>query len=194
MIYCEKSKIWFSKEELDNEVWKDIFGWEGYYQASNLGRIRSLDRRDKNGKNSSMLYRGKLLKQRFDSNKRYVTDLSKNNKGRPQQVSRLVALAFHGECPRGMECCHNDGNCQNNREWNLRWDTRENNDRDKIRDGQVPKGENHWNAKNKAKDIIEIRKKYASGKYLQKDLATKYGLNVAYISQIINGHRWSWLK
>lgn len=180
----------FSEEELNNEVWKDIPYYEGYYQASNLGRIRSLDRHVKKW-NGLKLHRGKMLLPRIckKSNK-FCISLSKNGEGMGIQLSRSILLAFVGPCPKGMECCHNDGNSLNNRVENLRWDTPKNNQKDRIKHGTYQYGEKNKSAKLLNNDIFNIREMYATGKYTQREIARIYHLSPVTIFDIVHRKNW----
>jgi len=75
-----------------NEIWKDIKNYEGYYQVSNLGRVRSVERTIKNG-NRYIVRKGRISKQ-FKRNRYYFVILYKNSKGKNLLVHRLVAEAF----------------------------------------------------------------------------------------------------
>ncbi len=98
----------------NEEVWKSISGLEGHYEASNLGRVRSI----KNGGCYVM------AQQVVTGKKDYRTVMiTVDGKYAPQLVHRLVLQAFAGPCPAGMEACHNNGIARDNRPENLRWDT-----------------------------------------------------------------------
>lgn len=99
--------------------WKPIPGYE-MYEVSNMGEVRR---------------GGKLLRQVQNSTGRLGLALCKDGKQNSFQVHRLVMLAFHGPCPDGMEVCHNDGNHLNNKLSNLRYDTRSNNQYDRVKHG-----------------------------------------------------------
>lgn len=106
---------------------------------------------------------------------------------------RLVLEAFVGPCPPGMECCHEDGDHQNNCLSNLRWDTRKNNHADKIRHGRTAKGEKNPQAILTKDDALAIRSRLAKGDKaaeIAKDYAT---VNVATIFAIKRGDIWGWL-
>lgn len=106
------------------EVWRDVIGFEGLYQASNLGRIRSLDRQVRSGnrynKNIGVaVKRGKVLKQ-VDIGLGYLqVCLRKNNKNYSRYVALLVWEAFNGPIPKGMQVNHINEDKSDNRLENL---------------------------------------------------------------------------
>jgi hypothetical protein len=103
------------------EEWKDIEGYEGFYQVSNLGRIRSLDRIS-GGKR----YSGKILSGR--GNGKYVVDvLCKDGKRQTVRRHRIVAEAFIPNPHNKPEVNHLDGNKENNATNNLEWSTKKEN-------------------------------------------------------------------
>ena len=110
-----------------SEVWKDIPGYEGLYQASSLGRIRSLPRPGTKASSIRVLkqchVRPPSKKKRTD----YCLNLSKNGKEIRWFVSRLVGMTFLGIPDKGMTINHIDGNPFNNAVSNLEWVTREKN-------------------------------------------------------------------
>lgn len=119
-----------------DEVWLPVVGYEGRYEVSSHGRVRSLDRVLIRGNNIRQPMRGRVLKP-----------WGKGGEGdRPHQVVTLghydrhyvhvlVLEAFVGPRPDGCEGCHNDGNPLNNRADNLRWDTASANQRDRLAHG-----------------------------------------------------------
>lgn len=106
------------------EIWKDIKNYEGLYQVSNKGNVRSLPHVVKSSvcRSGKRLSQGRLLKQFITSNGYYKgVHLCKNNAVKTIMVHRLVAEAF---CENNSEhnCVdHIDGNSQNNCSDNLRW-------------------------------------------------------------------------
>lgn len=106
-------------------------------------------------------------------------------------IHRLVLETFVGPCLKGLEACHNNGNKSDNRLENLRWDTRQNNNIDKVKHGthNSPKGENHHRAKLKDKYIHAIRMAYAAG-VRQKHLAFIFDVGESEISLIVNRKIW----
>lgn len=120
--------------------------YEGLYQVSSFGKVRSLDREifvPSSGKYREYISRrkGKLLRQQTDGHGRYWVNLSKDGKVRVSRVHRLVAEAFIPGASPDLEVCHNDGNNQNNMISNLRWDTHTENMHDIVKHG------NHWQTK-----------------------------------------------
>lgn len=106
------------------EIWKDIKGYEGLYQVSNLGNIRSLDTmiNCKGAKNiDKHLRKGRVLKQIVGTTGYYNINLCKNNKKKFTRVHRLVAQAFIPNL-NNLPCInHIDGNKLNNSIENLEW-------------------------------------------------------------------------
>jgi len=84
----------FTKEELDNEIWKDIIDYEGLYQVSDLGRVKSLDRIIKNTKNVYRKIKERILKDSFDKDGYRIVVLSKHGKQKCKRVHRLVLMSF----------------------------------------------------------------------------------------------------
>lgn len=106
-----------------NEIWKDVVGYEGYYQVSNLGNFRSLDRIIKYKKDGLRLYPGKsLLLEPTKDNYRRIVLMKEGIKAR-YMAHRLVAQAFIPN-PNNKPCInHIDGCKYNNIVSNLEWCT-----------------------------------------------------------------------
>ena len=98
---------------LPKRIWKDIPGYEGLYQVSNTGQVRSLNYRQ-TGKT-------KILKQHTDKNGYKKVGLSKNGKVKTYAVHRLVAKAFISNPNNLPYVNHKDENPSNNAVWNLEW-------------------------------------------------------------------------
>lgn len=108
------------------EVWKDIPGWEGFYQVSNLGDVRSLDRDIEylnNGTLTTLHCKGKVLKQRADEEGYMRICLARNGRTKLYGVHRLVAQAFIPNPETKPTVNHIDGNKSNNCLSNLEWAT-----------------------------------------------------------------------
>lgn len=125
----------------ESEEWRDIPGYEGSYQASTLGRVRSLTRvvELNNDWADTRWQYGKVLKPAAGS---YLKDgtrdprlsvvLRKYGKSKTMRVHVLVALSFLGERPEHHDVAHNNGDNTDNRLVNLRYATRSENELDKF--------------------------------------------------------------
>ena len=105
----------------ENEIWKDIPNYEGYYQASNLGRVKSLDRARTCKSGEGKLLKGKMLNPVMNNGYKQVRLAMKGRK-KTFRFSQLVAMAFLGHKPDGHKLVvdHIDGNRLDDRLENLR--------------------------------------------------------------------------
>ncbi|WP_418888451.1 NUMOD4 motif-containing HNH endonuclease [Mycolicibacterium neoaurum] len=114
--------------------WLPVVGWEGSYEVSDDGDVRSIDREVTDG-NRTRTFRGRQLRAASTPRgHRYVT-LSREGRTKTRLVHHLVLEAFVGPRPPGHEACHGNGLPEDNRRRNLRWDTRSSNVRDSVRHG-----------------------------------------------------------
>lgn len=116
------------------EEWRAIPGYENLYEASTHGRIRSVDRTIQCS-NRVVRRVGKVLRVNLDSRGYAQVCLCNHTKRKTHLVHRLILTTFIGPHPIGSETCHHDGIRTNNRLDNLRWDTRSENSKDRIRHG-----------------------------------------------------------
>ena len=100
---------------LEKEIWKDIPNYEGIYQASNLGKIKSLERIDALGHR----LKEKILKPLITRNGYYRVGLCKNSIRKMYLVHRLVWEAFNGQIPEGLQVNHISERKSENRLSNL---------------------------------------------------------------------------
>lgn len=105
------------------EEWREIEGYEGLYQVSNLGRVRSLDRVVMKSNGVLLLVKGRILKLRPDTNGYIRACLSKDAVEICHSVHRLVAMAFIDNPLNLLEVNHKDENKKNNSVDNLEWCT-----------------------------------------------------------------------
>lgn len=118
------------------ERWLPVVGYEGYYDVSDRGRVRSLDRTSTPRGRAPYRRPGRILVLCPLSSGHLVVKLyAKGHRPRTVRVHTLVLEAFVGSCPTGLEACHWDGRPANNRRTNLRWDTRSANVLDSVRHG-----------------------------------------------------------
>lgn len=117
------------------EEWRPVPTAPGY-EASSLGRIRSVDRVILKSNGIHQRFKGVLISPAAARNGYLHLNVCGQ---RTRMVHQLVLEAFVGPMPPGMQGCHNDGNRQNNRIDNLRWDTPQANAQDTIRMGANPR-------------------------------------------------------
>ena len=105
------------------EEWKAIQGYEGIYEVSNFGNVRSLPRYKRGNFDSKVFIEGKTIKQVKNNRGYYIVQLSKNNKVKNFSVHRLVAEAFIPNPNNFPQVNHKDEDKSNNRVSNLEWMT-----------------------------------------------------------------------
>lgn len=118
-IFVANSKVNMNK---DMEVWKDIPNYEGYYQASDKGRVRSLDRMVTTKHGVERFYKGRIKKGTVNNKGYKIYSLNINGVHRTFQGSQLVAMTFLGHEPDGHELVvdHINGDRSDDRLENLR--------------------------------------------------------------------------
>lgn len=204
--------IQFSQEELNNEEWRPVVGWEGIYSVSNLGRIR----RDLPAKKT---YPGKILKQRINHGGYFEIQLFNAPFVKRKFVHRLVAEVFIGPRPKGFFVNHIDGCKTNNIPANLEYVTSKQNSQHASRLGllafgdrngtrrnseHLARGDRHWSkihpdsikkgdqvasAKLKDDDIPQIRELGKNG-LSSNSIAKLLGVSGRTIRYIIEGITW----
>lgn len=141
-----------------SEIWKDISGYEGIYQVSNLGRVRSIDRIDNLGRHK----REKILTPCVGHNGYYFVRLYGNGKYSNRRINRLVAEAFIPTNDYSLEVNHKNGVKTDNSIENLEWCTRSENTLHAFATGlkQPMRGEKHGSSKLTKAEVDWIRDNY----------------------------------
>lgn len=116
-----------------NEEWRDIVGYEGYYQVSSLGRVRSLDRLNSRG----VPLIGNIMKSNSNNKWYKVVILNKNSNKKTFKIHRLVAKAFIHNPENKPFVNHKDENKNNNNVDNLEWVTPKENSNYGTRNKQI---------------------------------------------------------
>lgn len=172
------------------EVWKPVVGFEGLYEVSDLGRVRSLDRvvrrLNRWGQVSDFFCRGRLIRSGPHQGGYLSIHLYRGGEVKSTTAHVLVAEAFIGPRPAGMEVCHNDGDKKNCAASNLRYDTPSGNNQDKEQHGTARKGDNHQTAKLTTTAVLAIR----ASREPQQVLADRFGCTFSNISAIQLRKSW----
>lgn len=162
------------------ECWKSVVGYEGVYEVSDLGNVRSLDRIDAAG------HRLKARTIRTSKNRGgyHVICLSKDGRQKTVTLHSVVLTAFVGPRPDGMFGCHGDDCQDNNSLSNLRWDTPSANGADKVRNGRSVTGSRHHRSKLTEDQVTHIRE--TIGSISGYEMARIFGVTPSTISSIRN--------
>ena len=105
------------------EEWRPVPGWEGLYEISDHGRVRSLERTVVSKRGARRTFPSVIRKRQIDSRGRELVGLSRDGRQISLALPALVALAFLGPRPEGKQVAHGDGNPLNNHISNLRYAT-----------------------------------------------------------------------
>lgn len=172
------------------ERWRSIPGYEGLYEVSDRGGVRSLDRVSTDSIGRQRRWPGKRLSllRAVAGNYRSVS-LSSAGQVSRCYVHRLVWEAFVGPIEDGNDICHNNGDPTDNRLSNLRSDTRLGNNADKVRHGTLPIGSAHHAAKLSEGDIPVIRRRCEAGEPY-RGIARDYSVLPTTIRQVHNRKTW----
>lgn len=170
------------------EEWRDIEGYEGLYQVSDIGRVKRLG-------GSPKCHHDRIRKPATDAAGYKTITLSKANHIQGIRIHRLVAIAFLGLQP-SKEVNHKNGNKADNRLENLEWLTRSENllHRHRVLGLKLrrdDKGEKNLNSKLTNQDVREIRRLYATGNFSQAELSKTFRICSSGISHVITGRTWS---
>ena len=176
------------------DEWREVPGFEGRYDVSIAGQVRSWMRSGPGGENAPRKVVPSPVAPRTTESGHLRVNLVRYVGGvrevKSLFVHRLVLLAFVGPCPPHKEACHNDGNPTNNRLGNLRWDTRWGNKRDTNRHGRQPKGAQVHSAKLTEHDVRAIRVMDRNPDLRRADIAARFGISGGTLSHIINRKTW----
>lgn len=173
------------------EEWRDVPKWEGFYQVSDLGRVRSVDRVVQLS-NRKCRYKGRLLRQKkigLPGKDYWTVVFSRPGMRSPKnfKVHLLVLCAFVGPRPSPKhQGCHNDGDRFNNHYTNLRWGTPKENCADTIKHGRTTRGEKNTQATLTTSQVRAIRNDQRTQTVIAKD----YGVSQTCVSKIKTRLRW----
>jgi|LakMenEpi03Aug12_release.lakeMendotaPanAssembly.Ray.scaffolds.fasta_scaffold756555_1 hypothetical protein len=171
-----------------NEIWKDAVGFEGAYQVSSLGNIRSLDRKVNSSikNNKTILKKGIPIKVCYDKYGYLKCMLKRKNK----TVHRLVAEAFIPNPLNKAQVNHINGIKTDNRVENLEWVTNEENIKKGVELKLFLYGSSHKMSKLTEKEVVEIRNKYDKKNYNSYRLSREYNVSRTLINYIVSRKNW----
>lgn len=178
-----------SESEDHREEWRAVVGYNGLYEVSSLGRLRSL-RSAYGPRANPLMLRPEADKTHRTGKVRYLVRLRKGDTERRVSVASVMLAAFRGPRPRGMQALHWDDDATNNVLSNLRWGTPKENAADRTRNGMTVSGERHSMAKLSSRQVEEIRRCLAAGEP-QRPIARRFGVHQTTISLIRRGVRWA---
>jgi len=169
------------ENEKITEQWRDIRGYEGLYQVSNFGRVKSLSR-----KAGFVFLREKVMKPTLAKNG-YLSVMLSNNKQKRVYVHRLVAEAFVPNPNNYLYVNHKDENKTSNVAWNLEWCTHNYN----LNYGTHNKRLSERKKGQKTKSILQLT---TDGRTVKewtsiKEAAEQNGLNPSNISAVLHGYQ-----
>lgn len=177
---------------MQEEIWKDVLGYEGLYQVSNLGRVKSLSRIVKYQENHSGLRKERILKQNITKSGYVHVVICINKLKKTVKIHRLVALAFIKNIENKHLVNHINGIKYDNKVENLEWVTSSENIIHAHKTG-LKKGirgnESHL-SKLTIKEVEKIRLIHSKGKISKKEIAEMFNISRAQVYRIIKKINW----
>lgn len=174
---------WLADEPATAERWLAIPGYEGAYEVSDQGRVRSYLRSAT----------PRLIKTTPDPVGRAAFSLCKGGQRTTSRVATCVLQAFVGLAPAGYEACHGPAGVSDNSLSNLYWGTRKTNQgRDRSRDGTDTKGVRNGRHVLDVADVLTIRARAAGrSRYGARAIAEEYGISISQVFKVVRRTAWS---
>lgn len=178
------------------ETWKDILNYEGLYQISSLGNVKSLIKSTTKKIKTPGGYRQleRILKPALNNGGYFIVTLSKNNHHKTCPIHKLVATAFIPNTNNKPQINHIDCNKLNNSVKNLEWVTAQENSEHAILNGLTTfehlRGENHKNSKLTKKKINQIREDYYINNCTLSEIAKNFGICPQTAHEIVTFKMW----
>lgn len=178
---------------MKNEIWKPVLGYEGIYEVSNLGRVKSNEREVKNSNNSTRLIKSKILKPYTKEGRYKTVNLSINDLKKTQPIHRLVVEAFIKKIKKGLVVNHIDGDKHNNNLSNLEITTYSENNKHAHKLGlNYPpklKGEDSGKTYFSEDDVLKIRELRGKGLTFN-EISKEFNCSISTIANIVYRRTW----
>jgi len=187
--WLEENSVTTEIGDIPGEEWRSIPGYEGLYEVSNYGRIKSLARTNSTG----TLIVPEKIKIACLRNSYLAVRLCKNGTETNKPVHALVLLAFVGPRPADQQCRHLNGDAWDNRLINLAWGTSTENREDQRQHGTDQIGERHPKAKLTRWNVLIDIPVYTAMGLNRRQIAMKLGVNRVTIKKIVRGQTWTHL-
>jgi hypothetical protein len=182
---------------METEEWKDIEGYEGFYEISSIGNVRSLDRWVEHRLHGQIFIHGRQLKLATNDKDYVIVVLSRDCHKKTFYVHRLVALHYIPNPDNLPEVNHKKGDKKLNGKDDLEWTTASGNSQHAYDTGlskiQNKEGENNSRAILKESDIITIRNMAANGA-THRAIMDLFNLKRDHVWGIINRRVWKHIK
>ena len=181
-VLRDNPDIWQNLADLPHEEWRDIIDYEGRYQVSNFGRVKSFYFK------RQTILRANVFKKIYPS-----VSLNKNGKAKSHSIHVLVALAFIPNPENKPYVNHEDNDHKNNCIWNLNWATPKENNNHAISLGVYKFGSESPKALLTPEQVLEIRRLYvkSSRQFGLPALAKQFNVAKTTIHRIVKGKGYS---
>lgn len=176
------------------EEWRPVVGWEGLYEVSNMGHVRSVTRRFLDARGRKRVFQGQPLRlivqgKGYHATRRKVS-LIHQERRILRAVHHLVLEAFVGPRPEGYSTNHRDGDPTNNRVENLEWVTYAENNRHALATGlSKQRGATHSRAILTEDDVRCMRRLYAEG-VGSTAIARRFSLHLSTVNNVVRRQWW----
>ena len=168
------------------EEWRPVAGLEGLYEVSSIGRVKSLPKTVSRRRGRPFTTKERIIGGRARSCGYPVVRIQ----SKCCYIHTLVLEAFFGPRPHGFEACHNNGDREDNRAENLRWDTPSANQNDRAKHGTSNRGERCGSSVLTSEQVISIMRSTERTSVV----ARRFGVAPQTISGIRCGHRWKHIR
>jgi hypothetical protein len=173
-------------------VWKPVVGYEGIYEVSPLGAVRSLARVDCRGQRTPEKVLAVGVQTKNGKVTRVHVTLCRDRTRHTKKVHHIVAEAFLGPAPEGQVVRHLDGNAENNAASNLCYGTAQENSNDAVRHGTTLRGEKNPRARLPEGVVLRLRR--GSNRGDQAKAAREFMLTPGAVSAAVTARTWKHLS